>query len=280
MEDLFVTGPNKDIIRKEFDAPIISSDYHRRQQLLTYFGLCGQDMLDVAEWLPYLGQVVAVDWDPDVVSMIYHTAASLGILEKVTAYTANVNDFLIDKEDDLGQPLPDSTFDVVNLDYYSPPLIKDLTGEARPLQAIRELFEHQSVLHASFRLFITSTVRVRDQGELDKVFDDIARELAKLGINADQTIEWYANRTVEWKMKVWLPRTLDTIATAFRFALRDHKAFRYAGTGGSCMVHFALGFEYDPERTTAKSLSPLDLLSEPLYCVRGKHVSKVQEEPP
>lgn len=280
MPDLFRSGPDKDIIRKDFDEPIIRADHRRVKRGMNYFGLCGDEMLDVLAWLPYLDRIFTVDWDADVVSLIYHTAALHGLLDRVMAFTANVNDFLIDGEDDVGQPLPDFSYDIASLDYYSPPLIKDLKGDARPIRAIRKLFEHQSALESGFRLLITSNVRVKDKGELNIVFKDLKKELSDLGREAEEAVNWYLGQNVDWQMKVWLPRTLDTIATAFRFSVQDFKAFRYEGTHGSYMVHFGLGFRFDPERSTARAMSPIDLLEEPLYCLKGGRLAKAEEEPP
>jgi hypothetical protein len=155
-----------------------------------------------------------------------------------------------------------------------------LKGDAKPIRAIRELFKRQSELAEGFRLLITCNVRVKDQGELDRVLRDIEGELDELGVEVGKTIQWYLGKTVDWKMKVWLPRTLDTLATAFRFSLQDFRALKYEGTGGSFMIHFVLGFRYDPSRSTGKSLSPLALLAEPLYYIKGNRIAKVQEEPP
>lgn len=58
----FQSSDQKEVVRKQFQAPLIRHFQKRKQSLLKYFGLPGDDALDLKEWGDIVEEVVAVEF--------------------------------------------------------------------------------------------------------------------------------------------------------------------------------------------------------------------------
>ena len=126
-------------------------------------------MLDVQDWSDFLGKIIAVERNPDDLRVMEFGAFAYGMLSRTQLLSGDVDDAIIAGADENGEKLWIEAFDVVNLDYYSGIVVKELQGGAKHLKAIRELARKQEIGAKSFRLFITCNARNKDKGELDQV---------------------------------------------------------------------------------------------------------------
>lgn len=59
----YYSSPDKNVVRTEFDLPLIEAMYQRKGDLLRYFGLPGAEALDLRTWGHRLQYVAAVEFD-------------------------------------------------------------------------------------------------------------------------------------------------------------------------------------------------------------------------
>lgn len=277
---MFEDNPNKALIRGGIDREAVLSDYRRLKRPLDYFGLPGPEMLDVQDWSDFLGNIVAVERDSDALRLMEFGASAFDVLSRMQVLFGDVDGVILEGVDANGERPWIETFDLVNLDYYSGLVLKDLNGDSRHLAAIRELFRKQEIGKRDFRLVITCNARNKDKGELDKVLLDIGEELRRLGRDPTENIEWHVKGPIDCKLKVWVPMLLERYASTFRFTLTDYRVVTYSGTGKARMVHFSLRFSFSPDRLNVKQLRPDILLTAPLFEARDGEVKPSARIPP
>ena len=61
----YYSSSEKDILRDYFDLPLLRQLYQRKGQPLSYFGLPGAEASDIRAWKELIGEVGAVERDPD-----------------------------------------------------------------------------------------------------------------------------------------------------------------------------------------------------------------------
>ena len=57
----YQSSPEKDIVRKHFDLPLLRKLHQRKRQPLSYFGLPGAEALDIKTWRELIGYIDAVE---------------------------------------------------------------------------------------------------------------------------------------------------------------------------------------------------------------------------
>jgi hypothetical protein len=278
---MFVSNPPKDLLRRDVDAPIIKKKFENNYENVTYFGMPGPEMLDVKEWLDYLGFVIAVDNDLSALGVMNMTAASLKILDRVQFLRGDVESILVNWQDEDDEaPLRDS-FDVVNLDFVGGIMgFGEDADHDKRVNAIRELLRHQRNETTSFIMFLTIGFREKHMDEYDRKLRHIGHELDKLGLDATPTIEWYFSHPPRHKLKVYVPYIVDEIGRANRFRLDMYKCFYYKGTNDIPMMHFVFDMEYSVENVSPERLGLRALLDCPLFIAHQDHVKACPNHPP
>jgi hypothetical protein len=81
-------------------------------------------------------------------------------------------------------------------------------------------------------------------------------------------VEWYRQQPNSWQsLKVFAPYALEVKARAHRYELGVWRAFRYRGTSGVPMLHFAMEWKYSAHSTIPDAGNLNDLLCAGLWIV-------------
>lgn len=275
----FVSTPNKDLIRKEFDRHVIEDQYLRKGKPLTYFGLPGSEILDILEWSEYLGMIIAVERDlytrhfmRSKVFLKGFDPASFQIL------FGEIDDIILKGEDLEGSRLQERSFDVINLDYEGGLVYKDLAGTSKRVGAIKKLFDLQEADKRDFVLLLTVNTRNRDWGEFDRTLEEVQNELEEYSVeNISNVIEWYKTAGYAYKIKVYLPVHLGIWARTSSFFCSDIRAVTYLGSSNRRMVHFACAFTYGKPKL---GQSLLKILYMPMYEAKKGKIQEAKMQPP
>lgn len=257
----------KDLLRSRYDLSFIRRSLPVSESERTYFGLPAAGMLDVVCWRELLDRAVCVDRSGDTINAMKVSANAAGLFDVCTFLRGDVGAVLKTKVDEDGSPLPDSLFDVVNLDLEGALFQSD---PAERLDAIDALFRHQREFEGPFVLFLTlgfRSVRKHPMTEVDRKLRDIERELEHDGVEAGPTVQWYFSRHSTQRLKVYVPYAVEERARPQRYSLSRYLAFHYLGTGGVHMMHFAMHLTYSEDQVAPPRTSLRRLLTAPLYQV-------------
>ena len=275
----FVSTPNKDLIRKEFDRYAIEDQYLKKGKPLTYFGLPGPEMLDILEWRNFLGMIIAVERDLYARHFMRSKAFSKGFNPaSFQILFGDIDDVILKGEDLEGIKPKESAFDVVNLDYEGGLVYKDLAGTSKRVRAIKKLFDLQQADKRDFILLLTVNTRNRDWGEFDKTLGEVQDELEEYNVeNISKVIEWYKTAGYAYKIKVYLPVHLGIWARTSSFFCSDIRALTYLGSSNRRMVHFACTFIYGKPKL---GQSLLKILYMPMYEAKKGKIQESKMQPP
>ena len=275
----FVSTPNKDLIRKEFDKYVVEDHYLKKAEPLTYFGLPGLEILDILEWREYLGKIIAVERDLYTRHFMRSKAFSEGFdPTNFQILFGDIDDVILKGEDLEGEKPKESAFDVVNLDYEGGLVYKDLSGTSKRVRAIKKLFSLQQAGKKDFVLLLTVNTRNRDWGEFDRTLDEVQNELEEYGIeDVSKNIEWHKTAGYAYKIKVYLPIHLGIWARTSNFFCSSISPVTYLGTSRRRMVHFACAFVYGKPKL---GQSLLKILNMPMYEVKKAKIQESKIQPP
>jgi hypothetical protein len=263
----FVSTKSKDLIRGRYDKDIIKKESQRKNRQLIYFGLPGWRMLDVLGWKDYLEKIIAVERNEEYRHLLVNTAFYNGLDAQLQLLAGDIDEILIKGEDEFGTSPIEPTFDLVNLDYEGGILYKDLKGGSKRVNAIKKLFERQSIGKRDFLLLSTFNTRNRDNKEFNNTLDAINVQLASYHFDAGEIINWYKNARYDFKIKIYFPYVLGRLAGVNRFSCLFHPPVTYQGSSGIRMIHFACSFKYAERMIEEQSL--IDILKLPMFEIIG-----------
>ena len=287
----YYSSEEKDIIREDFDFPLLERLYRQKNQRLSYFGLPGADALDIKSWRNMIGEIGAVDKHQQNLEKL-ETQLDLYFSDiRYNTHYGEVDQIIIKnrgKKRELHGQMIDRTvgnyyeqsvakrvwrFDVVYLDYFGPFL--PLHGRRGPKRArdrtaaLRKLFDTDRVdawqpwillITVDTRLYPSKTRAIlaeylKHEG-LDASSDTrCALDYLRLSSPDDE-----ANAT-----KLIHGATSLLISNAASNANLDAKArgtIMYEGANGRQMIHMA--FEFTPRNEIFGTLSGrLNLLTAP-----------------
>jgi hypothetical protein len=269
----FVSTKSKDLIREQYDKEIIQKEKKRKNVPLIYFGLPGWKMLDVLEWRKYLGKIIAVERERMYRHLLLNVAFSNNLDAQLQLLVGDIDDILLKGFDEEETQPIEPTFDLVNLDYEGGILYKDMKGEAKRLNAIKKLFERQSIGKRDFLLLCTFNTRNRDEREFNHTLDIINSQLASYNIDAAEVIEWYKNARYDFKIKVYFPYALDRLAGGNRFTSHFYPPVTYQGSSGVRMIHFVCACRY-AERLIAGGKSLVEIINLPMFEIKRSKIRK------
>jgi hypothetical protein len=269
----FVSTKNKDLIRSQYDKDKIKREGQRKNRQLIYFGLPGWRMLDVLEWKDYLEKVIAVERNEEYRHLLVTTAFYNGLDARLQLLTGDIDEILINGKDEFGTLPIEPTFDLVNLDYEGGIIHKDLKGGSKRIDAVKKLFERQSIGKQDFLLLSTFNTRNRDEKEFDNTLDVINSQLATYRIDATDVINWYKNARYDFKIKIYFPYVLSRLTSGGRFICSFYPPVTYQGSSNIRMVHFACLFRY-AEQLIAKEQSLIDILNLSMFEIVGSKMRR------
>jgi hypothetical protein len=251
--DLFTH--NKQKVR-EMDAILIERHFRSDLGNLRYIGLPASTLTDLAQWKEYFNHFSVVErGQPDQEFIYQHdlmlSAMRLGISRKLSLLRGDLDDVLLNGKDIFGNPVK-YPFDVVSLDYSGGILYKDPTGAAKRPESISKLCEEQAQHNLDFLLFLSTNMDIQDQGEIKSTFDEIQRDLSKIGIDVSRTTRAYRDHPLlEARLKVYVPYMIRNLTSRW-FRCTTFKPIYYAGNKATRMMHFSFWLERTDEAVVGR----------------------------
>jgi hypothetical protein len=266
---------NKQKVR-ELNLLLIKKYFEKRKEQLRYFGLPGEGMRDILLWKDFFAFFCAVErGKPGEEFLLQHnlrlSAFKYGISDKLHLLRGELDNILLKGYDDYNNSV-EYPFDVIALDYCGGIIYKNSTGESARTGSIGELVRNQALHDKNFLLFLTCNLDSDDQGEIRKVFLDVQRELSKLGVNADPSIQAYlAHPKKEARLKIYVPYLIRTLSLS-TYRCETFKPVCYLGNKETHMMNFSFWMErsskYAAGRPNRQSL--VQLLNLPAFeCIEG-----------
>ena len=269
----FTSSEAKDFIRDQFDFEILRGfrREHYPDQQLAYFGLPGEQLLDVLSWRSLIGRWTAVQVnstpeDQEVASRLVRNVMLNHLDRGFDPVWANVDELLTDpvRCSELGWP-----YQIVNLDYYGG--FVNAAGDeraSRRMEAIRSMFERQ--VGSAFVLFLTINLRDRDRGVLADQFRQEEEDLLALEVRGVSEV-FAAHRELgnAGMLKIIVPVFLA--GASLRHNLAFHSPVLYQGT--QQMIHFAV--QCTPYREggagrVLRTRDRIDIINLPLLVLHGR----------
>jgi len=250
LDDVFESNPNKDFLRSNYDKPLVAQWSNARGKLLRYLGLPAWQMLDIIEWQEFLNHFTTIEREEDQQHLMFLRANVKDLEHRLYALYGEFDTLLVTGRDSYGQT-PKWPYDVINLDYFGGFLYPDLS---RP-KALKKLIENQSIYETSFILFVTQHLRDRDSiGEKAAFLGNLGKWLknstydTSLHSAIDGVIDWYLNATLPdaARQALYMNFFFRDSAEGQHFNVKCRPPIIYSGSGGSCMIHFATDFYYQP----------------------------------
>jgi len=268
--------PNKQKVR-EMDMRLIERHFKDRKGDLRYLGLPASTMTDVLQWQDYFQHFSVVERGRAGEEYRYQhdlmlTAMQHGLADRLELLRGDMDEILLNGEDSFGNPIP-YPFDVVSLDYSGGIIYKNDSGRARRAESIGSLFQEQAEKGQHFLLLVSCNLDNEDRGEIQAVLHDIERELEKLGVVADETIQAHLNHKLgEARLKVYVPYLVGRLSARW-YQCEHFKPIYYEGNRGTRMMHFSVRLkrtaEYIAGRPSRQTLA--HILNLPaFYCVDGE----------
>jgi hypothetical protein len=269
----FTSSEAKDFIRDQFDFEILRGfrrEYYPDQQL-AYFGLPGEQLLDILSWRSLIGRWTAVQInnspeDQEVASRLVRNVMLNHLDRGFDPVWANIDELLTDPVQcsELGWP-----YQIINLDYYGG-LVNAAGDErsSRRMEAIRAMFERQ--VGSAFVLFLTINLRDRDRGVLADQFKQEEEDLLALEVRGVSEV-FAAHRELgnAGMLKIIVPVFLA--GAALRHNLICQSPVLYQGT--QQMIHFAV--QCTPYREggagrVLRTRDRIDIINLPLLVLHGR----------
>lgn len=272
--DLFT--PNKQKVR-EMDLLLIERYFKARKGDLRYLGLPASSIKDILQWQGYFQHFSAVERGRPGEEYRYQhdlilTAMQHGLAHRLELLRGDMDEILLRGRDDFGNPVL-YPFDVVSLDYSGGLIYKNSSGRAKRAESVESLFREQSARNQDFLLLTSCNLDNEDQGEIRAVFNDIERELNKLGVDVTGTIQAYLGHELEEaRLKVYVPYLIGRLAARW-YQCEYFKPIYYEGNRGTRMMHFSMRLKrttkYIAGRPSRQSL--VHILNLPAFhCIDGK----------
>lgn len=278
LEEPFSSG-QKDKTREE-DLNLIKELKDEIYRDLKYFGLPSPWMRDIEKWRPHLKRIIAVEMEDRLIPDLMDRAYALGVLNKTTYLTGDVDKILQEGEDEFGRDItPFFPFEIINLDYCSGLLYDGFDRISALENLINRQAEHiqsskYKFLH--FLLFIThkSSLSSGKQAPFEKYLDYLASEITVIGdnedLNLENVVDWYESEAcpTEYRHKVFVLGKVLEFSSPKGFSVDIESIISYEGDHGAPMLHYQLKItpeDLDSPIPSDSGISPVDILNWPVY---------------
>jgi len=292
----YADTPNKAMIRRCWDLPILERWHTGIGKPLAYFGLPGPEIHDLLDWRQLLGVRTGIESPGhtkkereqanETTGRLNANIMLNGLSSRFQLLRADIEDVILNLVDIHGNPpqmndgrpahLAHFTYDVVNLDFDGGLGYRVKQGLAKRVDSIKKLFERQE--GHSFILFLTINVRDTLGEEVENYLQGL--QTRDRGPGWHETLDWYLNRTKgerEYKLKATVPSFIHAISEARVFQCTSLPPIAYTGYERAHMLHFAFELEaitINGRRANLRGFSPQDdrhLLDLPLLrCENGQ----------
>ncbi|PWK13471.1 hypothetical protein [Tumebacillus permanentifrigoris] len=256
---MFIPSQEKMLITSNDDFLLLKELRNELDRNLVYMGLPGPLINDLLTWSEVLSDCICFEKNEkekdQIIRSLYISELTKRLRFKVIC--ADVEEYLINRMQYYDTP----TFDLVNLDYFGPPIVLTKDGSSNRVSSWEKLFTFQTERKRSepFVLFITTSVRNKDEGEIDKMLEDMKHEAP------DILIPHNAPGYEHLKMKLLIPYLLRSAASREKWDLELKYCHTYLSKT-SRMVHFAFRAEPSQSRLVTRhkqsliDISNLDML--------------------
>jgi len=281
---LFSPSPSKRVLRKSVDLPAIKREYAYHGKPLTYFGLPSEGFYDVLDWLPYIGQVFAVErGDPynheRKQATLLSKAIRLGLHERLVLLRGEVNQMIVRGEDDVGQELV-YPFELVNFDYGGALLYPDRFR----VEALEKFVRDQR--GTDFLFLLTLNLREYDSVEITATQERIVSEVSQLSPRKTKSIEAYLEETNKGdyptRQIIHVLYLLKGLAEASHYQFSWQPPVIYSGSKGTQLVHYMAAFRFQAKASTkvVSKQSLIDLLNASPRFLKGNRLVLMQRASP
>lgn len=253
----FRTSPNKNTIRRDWDAPILRQYMAAVGHRLRYFGMTGPEMHDVLTWRDMLFDWTSIEEAPKsseklrladrAAEQILQTASDNGLADRLEVLRGGVEDVICDGVDVFGARVRHSVgeqaydcnfnFDLYNLDFDGGLGYRAKTGKPKRIRSLEKLFQRQN--GRSFILLLTVNVR-------DTLREQVIAYLKGVRGELGEVVEWYIERKegqYDYQLKAAVPLFLRHHAEAAHFSCTFLPPVSYVGFENARLAHFVCRFE-------------------------------------
>lgn len=303
------SSSDKDLIREQFDLPLLEQLHAAQGHLLCYFGLPGAEMLDIRSWRHLLSEVAAVDRDIVNLRAIDETVSMQMPELRFTPHHGEVDQVILrnrgwawDRGSEWYRPWVSRYdqehrrngwyFDVVNLDYFGPFLPEQGRQRARQrADALRKLFDierldawGQWVLLVTVEAqLLTPRLNTQLREYLRGVQDDTSEAAAAILKFLTQPVIGNQHVTATRLIHAAAASLITRAASQANLSAFPRGTILYSGSGGQHMVHLA--YEFVPAGGVLPPPTPIiRLLRSPLLTTTtrstGLELALLAEQPP
>lgn len=215
---------------------------------MKYLGLPAWQMLDILEWQGFLKRFTTIEREENQQHLMFLRANVKNVEHRLYSLYGEFDEILLKGKDSYGH-CPEWPYDLVNLDYFGGFIYPNLS---RP-KAVRKLIGNQAAYERSFMLIITQHLRDKDSiGEKEKFLEDLRQWLKggiysrSLEVSIDVVVSWYKDAEIPdaARQALYMNFFFRDSGEMEHFDVKCRPPIIYAGTGGTCMIHFVTDFFY------------------------------------
>jgi|GEM_PF-2395232 len=303
----FRSSENKDIVRRQWDLPIIRQYSQSVGHRLSYLGMPGPELADLLDWQDFLARErTAVEGyyrnrksgiDRTVQRQMIANVMSLGpnFSSGFELMRGDVESLILTGRDmddrkpqcGNGRPGPDGRlfYDLINLDFCGGAGYKTRGGHARRIKAIKTLIARQQ--GHDFLFLLSLNVRSTIGKELTEYLSDARARYGKENSRFRDLLDWHTGVGQQCLvLKAAIPLFVQQVAEATSFVVKCYPPITYVGTGRARIIHFVFQLAYQ-QRAELPVYSdrfvpqtPLQVLELPLMEVKKATITLADSQPP
>lgn len=259
LSNSFTNTKNKDFIRT-LDSGFLRQEVSHHGKKLRYFGLPGENLLDLIAWKDFLAEITAVERgsrsEPYAKqNFLVSKALQLGFSNELTLLRGDVNQIILTDKDEVGTRVA-YPFELINLDYGGSILYPD----RKLVNAIEVLINRQRP--TDFILLITANIREFDQEELVKTQKRIFQEILQYRPDIKDQLQAFFSVINEkepiLRQIIHLHFLVKCLGETNKYKTTCFPAIYYQGSKKTELIHYIIRLRYE-EGVSTKVVSDQSL---------------------
>ena len=282
----YYPSEDKQFVCKHFDLPLVKNVARRKGGQIRYFGLPGEDALDLNSWGDLCEYVAAVEVFEDKFAIIKHMLRTQFRNFRHRTHLGDVDEIILSNTSEEPPSTFVSTtsnrdegyfwdFDVLYLDYFGKFLPYSRGGRVvrNRAEALRKLFERdRQDARKSWLLMLTTESKLSSK---DKTImkDNLVDSIDGSDLETSEILEYFLDNDVDDVEQATrlihgtLGFLIHAAANNSEVKVTPNPTVRYKGANGSPMLHFA--YDIDPTGLLSGSRPALPLLRSPILQVNS-----------